>query len=314
MVLPDVTLAIAVRNEPLLKRTVESALATRDGVNLEIIIADDSSTDNCADGLSKIKHVVVFRTTLNGASLTKTFAIEQGRAHRIIVCDAHMLYPKGWLQAFIKALDTYPRSLICATSGYYRPQAKKELYGCSWHYSAKYGFIGPIWIERKPPRPIIEIPALMGACYGFTKETWNYLPGLPPVEGWGWLEAFLSASANLMGIPILLLRDVVVRHRYYSPKEGHSYPQTSQDTHEIKRVSTQILFDDLREVIQKARYNQVFTDGILNEKGREQKAKIQAGRILTDWEWLTRHGLLGNSKNPGLIRRTNKNRKPVRRK
>lgn len=289
MTLPDVTLAIAARNEPLLKPTIESAFAASDGIKLEVVVVDDSSDFDCVNNLSEMDSVTVFRGKMQGASLAKSYAIERGRAKRLIVCDAHMRYPKGWLYEFVEAIDNHPRSLICCTSTGYKDTSVKRLYGCTWEYSDKYKFIGPVWIRRRPPDSFVEVPALMGACYGFTRKTWNYLPGLPAVKGWGWLEAFLSASANLMGVPIYLLRDVVVGHQY---RDERPYHATAEDTHKIRQTSIQILFDDLRDEIQKARYNRIFDDSILNEKGREQRCKIIERRVMTDREWLTKNGLM----------------------
>ena len=293
MTLPDVTLAIAARNEPLLRATVESAFSTRDGINLEVVIVDDGSDVDCVDGLSRMDNVTIFRSAqgvLHGASVAKSYAIDRSRAYRTIVCDAHMRYPAGWLKAFVEAIDSNPRSLICCTSTGYQEDSIKRLYGCKWEYSDKYKFIGPVWIQKKPSESFVEVPALMGACYGFTRDTWDYLPGLPAVKGWGWLEAFLSASANLMGVPIYLLRDVVVGHKY---RDKRPYHATAEETHHIRQTSIQILFDDLRDEIQRARYGKTFDDSILNEKGREQRRKIMAHRVMTDQEWLTKNGLMG---------------------
>jgi len=296
----DVTIVMACRNEELLRPTLGFILNTAGSLSPKIILVDDTTTDGSLDNIETDYPVKLYHHHVQSPAMAKAFGISQVQTEYVILADAHMQYHPGWLEKFLYAIQSEPHAIYCATSAIWIPDfptvmepqnscsTDKRMYGCKWIIDEKHKFPSPSWNLKIPDAIIAEIPALMGACYGFTKTTWDYLPGLPARHGFGYLETHLSLGANLLGVPLYLLTDVVARHFY---RKSHPHPTNIAHMHEIRKWISQIFFDDMREEIQQAGWGEVFTDDILNTEAKRQKRIVQERRVMTDAQWFEKYNL-----------------------
>ncbi|MEO0360023.1 MAG: glycosyltransferase family 2 protein [Pseudomonadota bacterium] len=102
--MPDVTVVVAAWNvEPFVAAAVESALA-QDGVSVEVVVADDASTDGTAAAVERMAgedpRVVLSTTTENrGPAAARNRAVALARGDWIAVLDADDRFAPGRLAA-----------------------------------------------------------------------------------------------------------------------------------------------------------------------------------------------------------------------
>lgn len=101
-----VTVVIPTRNRARsLRRTLPAICDQRLEGALEIIVADDGSTDETADVVRcfaarapKGVAVVYIRSRSRGANAARNAAIEAARGEIVVFCDDDVLVPPGWLE------------------------------------------------------------------------------------------------------------------------------------------------------------------------------------------------------------------------
>ena len=295
---PDISVIITARNEVELKPTVKCVLDTANGAVVEIIVIDDSSEDGCAEGLHWIDGVKVFHVGFKGVGVSRTFGINQATADRFIILDAHMKFTSGWIQEYIKAIDENSPCIICCRSGSYEMKPL-PCFGCHWIFEPHHDnlgreFLGLHW-DPLEQEGLTRVNGLMGACYGISRATWELLPGLPARRGYGQDEEYLGCGAGLLDIPIILLPHVIAYHQY----RGHTKEQPARpyacdrnDSSVIMRAMTQIMFDDMRALVQQVCFGYVFDDSMLTVDELKMKERVQNNRKFTDKEWLQKVGIL----------------------
>lgn len=101
-----VTVVIPTRNRAkILERTLPAICGQRSAGALEIIVADDGSTDETADLVRcfaarapEAVAMVYVRSRSRGANAARNVAIETARGEIVVLCDDDVLVPPGWLQ------------------------------------------------------------------------------------------------------------------------------------------------------------------------------------------------------------------------
>jgi len=215
-------------------RTVESLQAAFVGqgadkgprCELEAIVIDDGSTDGSCAHLPESVKVVRHEQPLGvGRSRNAGYlaACGQGVSAPCDVVsfhDAHMRFEPGTVERLArKALET--DAIVCAYSRGFERQSTFTGYGCDLFYNRKDG-LQPKWRMYKPDEEWARVPGMMGAAYFVSRtlaerlcaptgELWEDTAGR-----WGFSEQALSVKAFLMDVPILVSRDIFIRHLYRS--------------------------------------------------------------------------------------------------
>lgn len=138
---------------------------------------------------------------------------------------------------------------------------------------------------------MLRTNALMGACYLFPRDLFEkHVVSWPFTHGWCHEEPYLSICANMADIPILVIPDVVFAHNYDRRVSGHDQRMLQMN----RELTLAMCFDDMLESVWKRiRQDEVRTDfGEFQKRFEQQRATLQANRVVSDKEWLGRAGLL----------------------
>ena len=191
------------------------------GIDFQVILTDDASTDGFCKGLQC--RVETNKTPQGiGANLNAAAAIAIGQmgADVVGVADAHMLHPKGCIEAVaVKA-----SSEICiatAASAVMSASAPPRMYGAHLVSDLPTQPIAAAWTSTKAPKETWgRVQAPLGACYAMSSETIKALSAPTGrlwetvVGRWGFLVEPVAIKAALLDIPVYVARDHYTRHLY----------------------------------------------------------------------------------------------------
>jgi len=214
---------IAVRGElpQNLKRTVESI-----GDSAQVCIVQDGAETAPVAGDVAARVLRPWQTP-RGPGAARHFGIVSSDADLILLCDGHMQFPMGAMQAIEKFHAKRKGHLTCCRmqsmdqagapmdaqleGGAWLCLKSREVCDEYWPLSAKW---------NDPPRSHGSIGAVMGACYAF-RRSWYERIGQPlqVLQAWGGDEEILSVSTLLMGGTVYLL-NVPVGHIYAAAYQG----------------------------------------------------------------------------------------------
>ncbi len=162
-----------------------------------------------------------------GCGKARHEGITTSKADLLVLCDGHMAFPDGWLDAIESYHAKRHKHLTCCRmqsldqagaplpdnpqGGAFLALKSRETDGRYWALSAKW---------NDPPRDDGPVPAIMGACYAI-KRKWYDAIGQPLriLNAWGGDEEILSVATHLMGGKVELL-PVTVGHIYAAANKG----------------------------------------------------------------------------------------------
>ena len=204
------------------RQTLESAAASVNDAELQIILIDDASTDGSCDGrddwnlgdatLTYIRHDEPW-----GVGRSRNAGAAAATGHVLSFHDAHMRFKPGGLEALAhKALTT--EAVICSSCCHFNQQ-KPGYHGCCVFWNRECG-LQPKWRLAVPEQPFGRVPGMMGAGYVMSRDTidrlseptgqlWEDTAGL-----WGHSEEALDVKAFLLDVPILASRDEWISHLF----------------------------------------------------------------------------------------------------
>jgi len=220
---PSVSLVIACLNEGSdLEATIATVLAANTKPD-EILLVDDGSVEPCNHRVAQmiayanVDFKYIRHTKRMGSSVSKNVGCAKSYGDVVIVVDSHMRFPLNWLDMMLADLRENPTSIIAAASIPMDSISKcRVLAGTDWTYDDDTANYKLRWslshIRANAP---YRQPGLMGACYGMTRDTLDWLEGYAPgLTGYGIEEEWLSYRAHLLGIGIRFSRQCKVEHKY----------------------------------------------------------------------------------------------------
>lgn len=185
------------------------------------ILIDDGSTDGSCEGLSQLKHDEPWglgRSRNQGLD----WALAKG-ADVVTFHDAHMRFPNGVLEALArKALET-GAIVTSKAKGWWGKDGKPHpfrAWGADMFWNLRDGLQSQYRIYCKDQPEWARVACPMGACYVVSREAIERLRGptgrfWDDVQGrWGFSEQALAIKAFLLGVPILVSRDLATHHHY----------------------------------------------------------------------------------------------------
>jgi glycosyltransferase involved in cell wall biosynthesis len=159
-----------------------------------------------------------------GPGACRHYGAEVSNAEYIIFVDAHMTFPKGWLNQTIAHLKKHPKDITCAHMQSLNHQWEPDgnVYAGARLVSHTVEPTGEHWaIAAKWNKTDIgkgKIRACMGACYGMRRD--HYINGmggpLQVLNQWGGDEEILSIATWIAGGSVYLL-PYTVGHVYNAP-------------------------------------------------------------------------------------------------
>lgn len=134
-----------------------------------------------------------------------------------------------------------------------------------------------------------QVNGFMGACYLFPRKLFeDRIGGWPQYTGWVHEEPYLSIAAGIQGIPIYLVKDVIAAHNYDRVLIS---PQNMERQKKNQKAVVHICFDDMKKEIYETIFNEPMGIALYPDWVEKYREKVQAGRQMSDKEFLTRAGL-----------------------
>lgn len=219
--------------------TIESINATAPDGLFDIIAIDDCS-DKPSDiqGLKGVRYVRNPRRV--GVDCSRQIGAELAQTPNIFICDAHMRFKNDqWMEKLIDCIEREPQTAwctVCLGLGYGTMDVNVSKIK---YHGADMLFIDPKATANRPAREVLEpkwakmkpgleyeIPCILGANYGFSKEWFMHIRGLKGLRSWGTSEPFLSMKSWLAGGTSKIRTDIEIGHKFrnnapYATTIGH---------------------------------------------------------------------------------------------
>lgn len=250
------SICIASHNEgDLLWKTVAECQIACKGLNFEIVVADDASTDDCVESmLNRFPEVPVHRfQSRRGPSPTKDAAGRMARGEILVFLDAHCKPERG-------AIATLARDIVETQGQAVLIPAVSALDPVKWensHHIVGYGarlnlrkctfdWIGLGDMERTG-RYYIS-PNLVGCTLALSKSLYVKLLGFDQhMFEWGVEDLDFGLKSWLMGHPILHDPEAVIGHRFQERFTTYKATQERVDGNRLRMLRKSVSEDDWRE-------------------------------------------------------------------
>lgn len=219
-----ISVVIPVHNEgPDLETTV-AMVASAEPRPWEIIVVDDASSP----GFTVADRVRAFDVPVrtirlsqqHGPTRARSVGVAASEGDAVVLMDSHMRVPQNWTALVERALTAHPKALVCPSMMAF---AERSPWGCGADLGTEFG-VEPKWrTDVQLGRGIVDgCPAIIGALYGMTRESWEILGGYNPLLwGWGSEETDLSLRAWLFGLEVRRIHDLVVEHNFRRRQVGY---------------------------------------------------------------------------------------------
>lgn len=182
----------------------------------EVIIVDDGSGDHLAALGGKYVHdaAIIKLEKQVGVGAARMIGAARAWGEVLIFTDAHMRFPVGWDQEIRRSMMAVStQSLICSRYQTDQPHDREwcesdDIAGATMsHFSVKPDPNNMKWsICRLTPLPakpdgrwLVQVPAVIGACYIIKRDYFNELRGFEGLTGYGGDEQLLSWKVHLSG-------------------------------------------------------------------------------------------------------------------
>lgn len=187
----------------------------------EVILIDDGSWDGSCDFASSVRSTTLIRNDEpQGVGRCRSVGAAQSHGDVLIFADAHMRFPFGGLGR-LSDLALQHRAIVCASSVGMEEDSIFHAWGADLIYDPGE-LVRGLFRCDEPDARISEVPAPMGATYAMSRITamelagptgllWDNVAGV-----WGFSEQGLAIKAHLLGIPVLVARDIATKHKYRS--------------------------------------------------------------------------------------------------
>ena len=181
-----------------------------------VIIVDDAGTDGAPQEAAKRFGATVIRNPKRfGVSRSRNVGLRAATAESVAILDAHMLISGADLAVMAQIADERKAIVQPLNRGY---TDDSQFFGGGGRWFPSVDTIFKVkWVTTHPTEAIEERETVLGACYVAPLAIWRRLQGTMDNGGlWGFGEEIISLKAWFAGVPILLSRDHLARHYYYS--------------------------------------------------------------------------------------------------
>jgi len=209
---PRTSVVVITRNEGSeLESTVRNLLGTAPAGQLELIVVDDSSTDNSTAFLESLPEVTVVRSPGLGVARARNFGAAHASGDVVLFADAHVRAPHGWHLPITDALRD-ERTGAVAPGVYSLANPACRGFGLS--------LAGPDlrspWLHKTGSSPY-PVPVLPGCFLALRRDTYlrtgGYDPGMRQLGG---NDAELSCRLWLSGYEQKVVPEIEVGHLFRS--------------------------------------------------------------------------------------------------
>lgn len=217
------SIAIASHNEgDKLWRTVQSCLETTGGLEHEVVVVDDASTDDSIEQMERrYPHVrVIKHRKRRGVAVTKDAVARASTGDVIVFLDGHSKPADGAIERLVADVEELKGRAIVAPR---IPMLIAERWAVSKRLEG-FGFMMDLatfdceWLAKEDLNRrgrFYESPAFVGCVAAMSRDLYEKLGGYDTgMLEWGVEDLDFSLKAWLMGHPILHDYDAIVAHRF----------------------------------------------------------------------------------------------------
>jgi glycosyltransferase involved in cell wall biosynthesis len=209
-----ISIVIPTLNEGVnLRKTVISLQNTLD-CDYEIIVVDNGSTDGSSDFISQDQNnsrVRLFNTERLGVANARNFGARQAHGDFIFFVDAHMLFPKGWMEPMLKNIERAEVGIVAPTIAAWGNSSTKG-YGFKWRNSR----LDMLWLKKEGNKPY-PVAMVAGMFQGFRAKVFFeigcYDSGM---ISFGSEDAEICLRAWTLGYEVCLVPEVEIAHLFRS--------------------------------------------------------------------------------------------------
>ena len=205
--------------EEEVQRTIDSIYQTANPDRFEIIVIDD-----CSQKISKIserREIKIIRNVERmGVDFCRQMGADMATTPFLFICDSHMRFPNGWLNKVIDCINREKNTLwctMCMGLGYgnmdlARSRDKYRGADIVFHNGSNE-ILEPKW-RNSTENGEYEIPCVLGANYGVSKEWFDYIHGIRGLKMWGSSEMFMSLKTWMAGGACKINTDIRIGHKF----------------------------------------------------------------------------------------------------
>jgi GT2 family glycosyltransferase len=231
------SIIIAAHNEgEELVKTVESCVATAAGLDYEIVVVDDASSDGMPELVARrFAPVRLYRQApRQGVSPTKHHGAGQARGDLFIFLDGHTKPEPGALHQLLRAVeDTAGQAVITPRIVALDVRRWENATAQVGHgYAFDLATLDARWVPlgemRKSPLGrgnLFESAALIGCAFAVRRAVYDRVWGFDAqMRFWGVEDLDFSLKCWLLGHPILHHPGIVIGHRFQDAFTTYSVP------------------------------------------------------------------------------------------
>ena len=231
------SIIVASYNEgKVLGQTIESCIETCTNLDYEIVVADDASTDDSVEAVSRrFTQIRVYRHTKRlGASPTKHLGAKNARGEVLVFLDGHTKPESGAIQRLVQDVEELEGSAVITPAvaalnvetwksdysqvghGY---TLNLEKFDCGWQP------LGELKRVKGGRREFYESAALIGCAIAVSRELYEKLWGFDShMRSWGVEDLDFGLKCWLMGNRILHDPKATIGHRFRERFDTYSVP------------------------------------------------------------------------------------------
>ncbi|MDD2553243.1 MAG: glycosyltransferase [Desulfotomaculaceae bacterium] len=216
-----VSIIIAACNEgDNLIDTVDCILTNTTGVNFEVVVVDDGSTDGSGDHVAacfKQEHrVVLIRTAGSGVAGGRNLGAQAAAGEIFVFLDGHTYTPPGWLEALTEPLHDRHTGMVGPVFASLNDIRGPKGFGGSWRGIS----LEMDWLPRQSDTPY-PVPILPGGCQVISRRIFEKIGGYESgMSRWGSEDLEISLRTWLLGYDCVLQPEAVVYHLF---RNSHPY-------------------------------------------------------------------------------------------
>jgi glycosyltransferase involved in cell wall biosynthesis len=260
-------------------KTVRSVLASTKGLDYELVIADDASSDDTvAELLKRYPDVrVVAHKKRKGCSPTKDLGARSSKGDVIVFLDGHCKPERGAIEKLVADVESQDGEAILTPAvltldAKTWTSSRKRVGQCYFvelvDFDCNWTGITGMWMRGG----YYESPALCGCCFAVSRWLYEKLRGFDPhMREWGIEDVDLSLKAWLMGYSVLFDASAMIGHRF---RRGFDTFSVSDECVAVNKLRM-------------ARKN--FSDPVWNDWLRKFRARQPKKRWETAWGLFREH-------------------------
>jgi GT2 family glycosyltransferase len=310
------SIVIASHNEgDLLAKTVASCLESKDGLDCEIVVADDASSDGSpAQVVGRFPDVrFVTSETRRGVSATKDMGARASLGDVIIFLDGHCKSEPGALERLVTAVEGWDGDAIVspcirdldpdAWESDLRVEGKGfwldlEYFQCGW---ANEGELEEI--SGRDGHVYLEQPSVVGCCLATSRKLYERAHGFDPgMRSYGSEDLDFGLKSWLLGYTLLVDPEATIGHRFRRQSTPCVYAMPSEHflLNRLRMARKNLGDSAWRDWLSRHGefYDASFLDRVWNlyDEGREnvetERDYMMRNRIRTEYDFAIKFGLI----------------------